>query len=91
MYAYDDYTAQDGESWASICKFDNGMPVKILFGQVQFIVKKVSELLFMTPTSKKLERHIASRMFVRVCIRPCVHPLRFLMHSIISERCMLGF
>ena len=40
-----------------------------------------------TPTSKKLEGHIASGTFVR----PSMHPLRFLMHSIASEPCMLGF
>ena len=44
-------------------------------------------LIFMPPTSKKLEGHIASGMFVR----PSVRPLHFLMHSITSEPCMLGF
>ena len=28
---------------------------------------------------------------VRVCVRPCVRPLHFLVHSITSEPCMLGF
>ena len=39
--------------------------------------------IFMPPTSKKLEEHIASGS--------CVRALRFLMHSITSEPCMLGF
>ena len=43
--------------------------------------------IIMPPTSKKLEGHIASGMFVRAC----VHPLHFLMHTITSEPCMLGF
>ena len=47
----------------------------------------------MPRTSKKLEGHIASGTFVRVCpsVRLCVRPLRFLIHSITSEPCMLGF
>ena len=45
----------------------------------------------MSPTLKKLEGHIDSGTFVRACVRPCVRPLRFLMHSITSEPCMLGF
>ena len=28
---------------------------------------------------------------VCACVRPCVRPLQFLMHSITSEPCMLGF
>ena len=43
--------------------------------------------IFMPPTSKKLVGHIASGTFVHACI--C--PLCFLMHSITSEPCMLGF
>ena len=43
--------------------------------------------IIMPPTSKKLEGHIASGTFVRAYVRP----LRFLMHSIISEPYMLGF
>ena len=39
------------------------------------------QTLFMPPTSKKLEGHIASGLFVR----PSVHPSRFLMHSITLE------
>ena len=52
-------------------------------------------VLFMPPTSQKLKGHIASGTFVRACarssVRACVRPLRFLMHSITSEPCMLGF
>ena len=51
--------------------------------------------VIMPPTSKKLEGHIASRTFVCACIRPCIRQcirlLRFLMHGITSEPCMLGF
>ena len=45
----------------------------------------------MSPTLKKLEGHIAAGTFVRASMRPSVPPLRFLMHSITSEPCMLGF
>ena len=51
--------------------------------------------IFMPPTSKKLEGHIASGTFVRACVRACVRAsvraLRFLMHSITSKPYMLGF
>ena len=50
-----------------------------------------SSVVFMPPTSKKLEGHIASGTFVRACVRPCFRPLHFLVHSITSEQCMLGF
>ena len=44
---------------------------------------------FMFPTSKKLGGHIASVVFVRLsvlpCIRPSVRSSRFLMHSITLE------
>ena len=36
------------------------------------ITKKVSASLFMPPTSKKLEGHIASGLFVRPSVRPFV-------------------
>ena len=49
-----------------------------------------SSHVIMPPTSK-LEGHIASGTFVRACIRLFVRPLCFLMHSITSEPCMLGF
>ena len=64
------------------------------------MMRMVSLFLFslyfiMPPTSKKLEGHIASGTFVRACVRlsvhACVRPLRFLMHSITYEPCMLGF
>ena len=55
----------------------------------------VAQTFIMPPTSKKLEGHIASGTFVRACVRPsvrpCVRPLHFLVHSITSEQCMLGF
>ena len=41
----------------------------------------------MPPTYKKLEGHIASRVFVH----PSVHSSRFLMHNITLEPCMLLF
>ena len=47
----------------------------------------IANFLIMPPTSKKLEGHIASGTFVRACVRL----LCFLMHSITSEPCMLGF
>ena len=54
-------------------------------------VSEVYNRLIMPPTSKKLEGHIASGKFVRPSVRPCVRPLRLLMHSITYEPCMLGF
>ena len=42
----------------------------------------------MPPTSKKLESHI---LLGRLFVCPCICPLRFLVHSITSEPCMLGF
>ena len=52
-------------------------------------------IVFMPPTSKKLEGHIASRAFVRPfvhsSVRLFIHLSRFLMHSITLEPCMLLF
>ena len=41
--------------------------------------------IFMPPTSKKLDGHIASGLFVRPSFRPSVRSSRFLMHSITLE------
>ena len=43
--------------------------------------------IFMPPTLKKLEEHIASGAFICSSFRPS----HFLMHSIILETCMLLF
>ena len=54
----------------------------------QAIVDTTSlQIIFMPPTSRKLEGHIASGSFVR----PWVRALRFLMHSITSEPSLLRF
>ena len=50
-------------------------------------VKMSSAAVFMPLTSEKLEGHIASGTFVRLCVRT----FRFLMHRITSEPRMLGF
>ena len=39
---------------------------------VKHFMGKMSRQVIMPPTSKKLEGHIASGMFVRVCVRPSV-------------------
>ena len=45
----------------------------------------LGKAVFMPPTSKKLEEHIASGLFVRPSFRPSVRSSRFLMHSITLE------
>ena len=69
--------------------------VMVLIFFLIFPWKYMLLVLIMPPTSKKLEGHIASGTFVRACVRlsvcQCIRPLHFLMHSITSEPCMLGF
>ena len=63
--------------------------------RVKCIEKKMwkrGEMAHYAPTSKKFEGHIASGTFVRhVLVHPSASTLCFLMHSITSEPCMLGF
>ena len=44
-------------------------------------------IFIMPPTSKKLERHIASGLFICLSVRPSVRSSRFLMHSITLKPC----
>ena len=55
------------------------------------IILMVIYKLFMPPTSKKLEGHIASGLFVRPSVRPSVRSSCFLMHSITLKPWMLLF
>ena len=51
-----------------------------------------SKHFIMHPTSKKLEGSWRGILLLgRLCVRPCVLQLRFLMHNITFEPCMLGF
>ena len=49
--------------------------------------------MFLCPQLRRSWRGILllGRLCVRASIRPCVRPLHFLVHSITSEPCMLGF
>ena len=45
----------------------------------------------MPPTLKKFEGHIAFGSFVRLSVCAFIELLRFLVHSITFDTCMLGF